>query len=70
MKRKPRLTVMEYCWRVQTLLLDADIPQGDEMLHACDRGRAPTAVGLSLEGDDVGALAIAEDVAERWSLLV
>jgi len=62
------MTISEYCCRVQLLLLDADVPQGDEMLHACDRGRVSTAVRLSLEGDDVRALELAEDVADRWLL--
>lgn len=64
------MSVHEYCCRVQVLLLDADIPMGDEILHCWDRGRASRAVTLSLEGNDAAALELAEDVAERWLLMV
>jgi len=64
------MTEMEYCCRVQRFLLEADVCPEQDLLHRVDRAKASIAVSRCIDGDfDVG-LAIAEEIAERWQLLV
>jgi len=64
------MTVLEYCCEVQRLLLEKHVREDQRLLHRVDRAKASIAVSRAIDGRDDRALTIAEDVAERWFLLV
>lgn len=64
------MNVLAYCERVQLYLEEADVCPDQGLLHRLDRVRAKVAVRYAMEGNDVFAREIADDVAERWMLPV
>jgi hypothetical protein len=64
------MTVVEYCCRVQEALLAKQPADPLEGTWFSDTGRILRAVTLAMECRNERALEIAEDVAERWNLVV
>lgn len=60
----------EYCERVRQALEACDPGEEELGRYYCDRGKALRATCLALEGYEVHATDLAEDVADRWNLVV
>jgi len=64
------MTVLDYCCRVQEALLAKRPADPLEGTWFADTGRISAAVTLAFECRDEEALELAEDIAERWHLVV
>ena len=68
--REVPMSVMEYCYLVHRLLLEADVCPTQGFQYCLDRVNTLIAVGLAADGHDDDALQLAEDIARRWDLPV